>query len=354
MAYYDYSKRLSSLKKRREDSEIIKSLQESGQFEKYAMLKESYEDLKESDSVRYVIGAMAPVSNKSTEITIKQGERVKNHLIELYDKYEVEFRYQGSVTNNTHIEAHSDIDVLTLHGKFYSLEAPQVPTSPYAGDPVQELVNLREDCVRVLTKAFPAVYVDTTGAKCLSLSGGSLARKVDVVPSNWFNTIKYSETREEFYRGIHVLDYFKRKRIANTPFYHNHLLEIKDISARRNYKKMIRLLKTLKADNDYSIDLSSYDIAAILYHMNDKDYAVGYSPLLLIQNTIKHFDIILENATYRNLLKVPDGSRHIFQEGCATKESLNDIKAVLIILLQDIIGELKKSGSDINKIILAS
>lgn len=338
---------MDSLKKRRqEDGELIKKALFG------EVLMESYEALKESSIIKYVIGAMNPVDLKYTHNTIAEGERVKNQLSKLKDSgFSVEFRYQGSVTNNTHIKAHSDIDVLTLHTGFHTLEAPQVPPNPYAGDPVKDLCELRDECYSILLNAFPAAEIDNSGAKSIGLQGGSLRRKVDVVPSNWYNTNLYAQTREEYHRAVMVLDYYNKTRIANTPFYHNKLLDDKDTITATNFKKVVRLLKTLKADSDKKINLSSYDLAALMYHQEDYSYLVGQSPLRLIMNSLSFMKKVYDDKTYRDSLLVPDKSRTIFE-----RATVSDLELLIIELdkvAHDIMNDLSASGSTIYKEIIA-
>lgn len=340
---------MDSLKKRRqEDGGLIKK----SQFGTYEIIKESYEELKESTTIKYVIGAMNPVDLRYTNNTIAEGERVKNQLSKLKDNgFNVEFRYQGSVTNNTHIKAHSDIDVLTLHSGFYTLEAPQKPSYPYAGDPVKDLCELREECYSILSSAFPSADIDNSGAKSIGLQGGSLRRKVDVVPSNWYNTNLYNETSQEYHRGVMVLDYHNKTRLSNTPFYHNKLLDDKDLYTETNYKKIVRLLKTLKADSDVKINLSSYDIAALMYHQDNSSYLVGQSPLRLIAQSLLFLKNVYDNPSYRDSLLVPDKSRTIFE-----RATIHDLKLMIFELdkvVQDIRSDLSASGNTIYKEIIA-
>jgi len=316
----------------------------------YEILNESYENINDTSTIKYVIGAMQPVSNNYTQNTFSQAERVQNQLKKLKDEgYNYEFRYQGSVTNNTHIRAHSDIDILTLHLGFTTLESPQKPLNPYKGDPIQDLCDLREDSYSILVDAFPTAEIDNKGAKSISLQGGSLTRKIDVVPSNWYDTVLYTKTQQEHYRGVMVLDYKQRKRIANTPFYHNMLLNNKDIATGGNYKKVVRLLKTLKADADIDINLSSYDIAALMYHMDDKNFFVGKSQLRLIQKSLDYLRYVHQNFEFRNSLQVPDESRRIFEPNRATNEDLWLLIIELDNVYQDLLNDLTGSVKGIDK-----
>lgn len=351
MTGIDYSKRLNSLINRRNDIDLIKKSFVTGEQQ---ILTESFQQLKESDTIKYVIGAMKPVDAKYTQITYQEGERVKNQLKKLSDKgIEVEFKYQGSVTNNTHIKAYSDIDILTIYLGFTTLEPPQKASYPYPGDPIDDLCKLRNESYTILRNAYPTAEVDNTGAKSISLKGGSLRRKVDVVPSNWYDTVKYTETQIDYYRGVMVLDYKNRNRIENTPFYHNKLLNDKDLITYGNFKNTVRLLKSLKADAEVNINLSSYDIAALMYNMSTSDFLVGKSPLVLIEKSLSYLKYVYNNDTYRNSLVVPDKSRKIFKDNGATKNDLYLIIIELANTYDDIVEELSKSGNSIAKQIVA-
>lgn len=352
MCAMNYSQKLNDLKNRRQDIEILKKSYFADAIQR--TVTENYESLREAESIKYAIGAMSPVDQIYTKNTYEEGERVKNQLEKLKEKVSIEFKYQGSVTNNTHIKAYSDIDILTIHGAFYTLEPPLISTNPYHGDPIQDLLDLRGRCYNILYNAYPTANVDNNGAKSISLSGGSLKRKIDIVPANWYNTVKYEATRIDYYRGINILDYYSKKLLENQPFYHNKLLEDKDNATFKNYKRVVRFLKTLRFDASQKIDLSSYDIAAIMYNMDNGLYLIGNSPLMLIENSLRFLIFIRENELYRNSLKVPDGSRSIFCTNGANTTNLNLLIKELSGLYQDILIDLVQSGMSINKQILVA
>ncbi|MFQ2373956.1 hypothetical protein ACK306_20640 [Aeromonas caviae] len=98
----NFSDRLKKLKERRQGTAQRYALDQG-----YTALsaaydyrpQESYEKVKDSDAIKYVIGAMAPVSSKSTQVSIDEGERVANTLVSMLetDRINTEFRLQGSV-----------------------------------------------------------------------------------------------------------------------------------------------------------------------------------------------------------------------------------------------------------------
>lgn len=99
--------------------------------------QESYEKVKDSDAIKYVIGAMAPVSAKSTQVSIDEGERVANTLVSMLetDRINTEFRLQGSVALDIHIEGHSDVDMLILKKDVVLIQLPVLPSTNYTDAP---------------------------------------------------------------------------------------------------------------------------------------------------------------------------------------------------------------------------
>ena len=247
------------------------------------------------------------------------------------------------MTNDTHIRARSDIDVLAIIKKFFSLEKPQKPISPYKGDPIQDLLELREECIGVLSSAFPEAALDSSGSKSIQIEGGSLRRKVDVVPSNWRNTNKYAETSDDIYRGVHVLDAKSKTRLANTPFLHNAWIEHKDKNTNGGMRKAARLLKSLKYDSE-RISLSSYDLVSIAFSIPEPDLAIQKGgELTLLDSCNSYCAGLLNNPSFRDTLLVPDEHRKIFAPGHATEEGLSELVNELSQLVTDVLSENQRS-----------
>ncbi|MBD1107729.1 hypothetical protein HXV84_20385 [Pseudomonas amygdali pv. morsprunorum] len=197
----DFNSRLTSLKNRRKGpqnptfdgtsesdyAELTKAL--SGQ--RYGL--ESFESIQEPDGVKYAVGAMAPVEKRYTEISIAEGERVANSLSKslLNESVTVEYKLQGSVGLDVHIKGYSDVDMLVLIADTITVQSPSVNPFAYvdATDtrPKAEIISdLRYRSERILCNNFPKVNVNTEGGKSIALEGGSLARKIDIVPAFGF------------------------------------------------------------------------------------------------------------------------------------------------------------------------
>lgn len=340
--------RLDKLTNRRNPLRYDRALASTYSANQQAILTaaEAYERAKEGDAIRYLIGSMQPINPEYTGNTYQQAERVKNHLSRGLPQYNLaaEYTYQGSVTNDTHIKAYSDIDLLVLDHRFYMVASPHVPTSAYRGDPVANLMELRNASVRIIRDSFSEVTVDTTGSKSVSLTGGSLSRKVDVVISNWWDTCEYCTTKLPAYRGVHILDWTIPRQIPNMPFLHNARIDDKDRATYGGYRKAVRLLKSLKYDRDPEADISSYDICSIVYNMPDHCLPGqrGYE-IQLAQRCREYLNELECDSQMRSKLQVPNGMRLVFCDNGATEKGLRELNAELGQLMVDVKHDLARS-----------
>lgn len=328
----DFESRLKSLKERRQGSReraIIESM--DSYTANRAILttqdvrkKEFFELLKESAGVKYAIGAMAAVDEAATKVSIREGDRVADSLTKsLGDAGEsVTKRLQGSVALDVHIKGHSDVDMLIIVTNPVNIELPQVMPNGYspATDPrglLQIIRDVRIKSERILPANFPKADIDCSNNKSICVSGGSLARKVDVVPAIWFETIKYQSSFQEHDRGVKIYHKAENELLLNFPFTHIKLIHDRDMQYNGNLKSIIRLMKNMIADMpDYKKrvvkQLSSYDLAAIGYYMNENLQAPYYMKISLIEKTRAHLAFLLAAKEYRSSLFVPDQSRKIF------------------------------------------
>lgn len=330
----DYNSRIDRLKTRRrgldktipsmESYAYDSVLQESfREIEQLKFKSESWETRSTTPIVNYVLGAMAEVDAKYTEISVKTAERIENQLYDrLKDKgIYTRYRLQGSVPLNIHIKGISDVDLLVIDNSIFTYDryGPKVSTYTAANRTTKDVLKtLRAESIRSLSDAFPKVNVDTSGAKSIKLTGGSLARDVDVVPSTWNNTYNYQVTDNEEDRGINIYDSVKEEINFNLPFKHISLIKSKCMRNRGSLRKSIRLCKTLKADlieEGTKIHLSSYDLAALMYHVRDSDlFDASKNDLLVLYMTQQHFDELYRNKETTLSLDTPDSTRKIIDK----------------------------------------
>jgi len=337
----DYNKRIQNLRARRQDA-ITKAFSVSDSFE-----RNQY-----GESITYALESMEQISPEYTQNTYKACEKVQGHIQPGLREHGIysDFRYQGSVPTNTHIKNYSDIDLLTIYTGFYTLEPPQIPSNPYYGDPVEDLKNMRVKIFRILDSVYPAADIDNTGSKALTISGGSLNRKIDIISCNWYDTLKHTETKDEDYRAIQILDRDKNARIMNKPFMHIYWINYKDLQVNGNEKRLIRLLKTLRSDADEEIKVSSYDIASLVFRMENASLLVNPRQRLdLLQRCDDFLARVITDSTFRDSLYVANNTRKIFcDDGCKLNE-LVKLKRELHELIEDINTSLRPLYETIQK-----
>lgn len=339
----DYKDRVRNLEQRRKGMRSIPTMDGlTASTENLDLLKsEKFTKIQFPDSVKYAVGAMQEVDKDYTQRSYEEGERVARQLRQNLT-ISVETDYQGSVPLNVHIKGNSDIDLLLLCTDFVTVD-PSIKSfySDYTGKTAtEELRDLRTEASKILREQFPKVKVDDSPGKAITLSGGSLARFVDVIPSHWHDTKEYRETRLKMYREIYILDSKTNTRIKNKPFLHMALIDTKCNSVGGSLRKVIRLLKNLKYDASPEIQFTSYDIVAVCYHMTAEELSIPFGlDLMLLDRLQKHLDLIARNDSYRNALSVPDQSRKIFDR----PEKLNSflrLKQELEALIIDLAREL--------------
>jgi hypothetical protein len=319
--------RLNNLDSRRRGIDRLERLNEAEQL---AVLAKSFT----ADSwqtragaqpfTRYALGAMQEVDSDYTRVSIETAERGCRQLLSGLTAagFSVDFRLQGSVALNVHIRGVSDVDLLSFATNFftYATAGQRSQLGLYTGttskNSIGVLAGLRREVENILKEKFPAAKVDTSGGKAVNISGGSLARPVDVVPSHWFDSIAYQASGQEHDRGVTILDRKVPETIKNWPFLHIKRVGDRCDNVHGGLRKAIRLCKNVKADAEeegQDISLPSFDIAATMYHANMDALASGsVYELAILAETQRHLDALACNHELAKALRVPDGSRPIF------------------------------------------
>jgi hypothetical protein len=317
----NYSQKIQRLRDRRQGLYSRDGVYDFVEALKATAKVEKFQQLAEPEAVKYAIGAMQAVDSEYTRKSYAEGNRVRDRLAEglVAAGIPAAFDYQGSVPLDVHVRGNSDIDLLVLHDGFVTVEAAAQAAYSYydlpGKTPAKELAGLRKECIAILERRFWGAKVDSSPSKAISLTGGSLQRAVDVIPSHWHDTFDWNRTGDKRYRDIYVLDRKAAQRVKNRPFMHIGLIEDKCVNVRGGLRKCIRLMKNLRYDANKTIDLSSYDIAAIAGHMTDQDLVVPFGvDLLLVDRVRGHLKLLLDIPAYRATLLVPDGSRLIFDK----------------------------------------
>lgn len=348
----NYSDRLDRLIDRRTQPVQIKmsSMRAAAYDREYysaSPIHEVYNQIEnDGKALQYAVGAMQRVDPRYTDQTYAEGDRIKAQLSAVFSTSGIncEFEYQGSVPCDIHIKSFSDIDLLAITDRFVTLEPPQKASNPYQGDPVRDLREIRDATARCFREQFSDSTVDDSGGKSISISGGSLARKVDVVAANWYDTNDFASSSAKRDRGIQILNHLTGERIHNQPFKHAYLIHQKDHHVGGGLRKIVRLMKSLRYDSDGAIQLSSFDLAAIGFGM--PDWQLVTTPdrqIALLPRLKEHIDNLWNNPTAREAIFVPDGSRRVFTQGHATIEGLEALKDEVDDLVYAVAKDLDRS-----------
>lgn len=361
----DIGKRLSQLNTRRRGTDRLARLNAAEQSEvvRKSLTTDSWQRrATDKPYTQYALGAMQEVDADYTRKSLETAERVGKQLLAGLEAKgrTIEFRLQGSVPLNVHIRGVSDVDLLNLEKFFYSyiVTGVRAQAGLYAGTAttetsVQRLIRLRKECVDVLQDAYPATDIDTSGGKAIAISGGSLARPVDVVPSHWLDTVEWQRTQVERDRGVTILDAKVPETVDNLPFLHIDRIHSRDRDeAAGGLKKAIRLCKNVKNDaieDGRQIQLPSFDLAGIMYHANQAALRNNaFFELEVLAETQRFLEYLVNNKPYALSLDVPDGSRRIFNtdakfEALVALSSEIDDLAREVAMEQDVLLRLKQS-----------
>lgn len=338
----DFSSRLDALKKRREGPSTAYSMEAYDSVTGTASNREAiaksniFESLKEPDGIKYAVIAMTAVDAKDTEISIKEGERVADSLAKSLsgEGVEVDTRLQGSVGLNVHIKGYSDVDMLVLVGSTILVERPHVRPGTYlpATDtrPMTEIVgDLRARSERILPKNFPAVDVNVDGPKSIALEGGSLKRKIDIVPATWFHTLAYQKSLLDHDKAVKIFNKADSSFIVNFPFLNRKIINDADALVNGNIKRIVRLMKTLQSDSDTEEikKINSFDVLSIAYDMRHLLNIPAYLELALVEILRARLEFLMENKSHRELMDTPDKTRKVF-------DNTNKLEALTLLFIE--------------------
>jgi hypothetical protein len=351
----DINRRIQQLRTRRSGLDRVTKMSMDAQLQARAdsVIEEGWQKRATlQPNTRYALGAMQEVTPEYTRISIDTAERVGRQLATGLTAagLSTEFRLQGSVPLNVHIRGVSDVDLLSLQTGFLTYATIGIRsqqgyyTTPTTQTSLGVLWNLRTEIEKILGEKFPATTVDVSGGKAVGISGGSLARPVDVVPCHWFDSAAYQASRESHDRGITILDKKVPETVDNFPFLHIKRLGDRCDSTLGGLRKSIRLCKNVKADaatEGTDISLPSFDIASAMYHADLGALRLGsIYELRILAETQRFLDYLACNHEYAKTLLVPDGSRAIFNTN-AKLAGLNRLSIEMDELAKEVAKEQK-------------
>lgn len=350
----DISKRLGRLQERRSGMDRFMALDETARADALtkSFTPERWQKRAATNKpyTRYALGAMQEVGPDQTRISLETAERVGRQLNQgfIAAGRDVEFRLQGSVPLNVHIRRYSDVDLLTLDQNYRTYAPGGVRairgfySTPTSETGTQRLAKVRAEAERILRASYPAATVDTSGSKAINISGGSLARAVDVVPSHWFDTAEWQSSQQDADHAVTILDKSVPKTIDNWPFLHIEKVRQRCESTLGGVRKAIRLAKNVKNDAEADgaeIALPSFDVAGLMYHADRSLLLVGATyELAILAEAQRWLDYLYNNRAVAEGLRTPDNTRCII-DSPAKFDGLMKLSIELDDLLREVAKE---------------
>jgi hypothetical protein len=297
---------------------------------------------------------MQEVDAQYTAISYREAERVAKQIDSglLRRGKVVTVELQGSLPLNVHLRRVSDVDMLVWPLTFFVFDNHGVAASGYTvstNNTTSEITSLRSECCSVIRSAFPAAKVDDSGAKCITVSEGSLLREIDVVPSVLYKTATYQRTNNDEDRGVQIHDKEVYELITNYPFKVRALINAKEGRTGGGCKKAIRLLKNMKEDSDTPIALSSFNIMSLVYAMQDS-YLVHscYYEGKIVASLQSWFYTLANDETRLRVLDTVDGSRKIVQSAAdvvAVSKISGELNVLVVRIAQELQSDIPTSFS---------
>lgn len=323
----DYEARLRNLQNRRYDQELNES-----------NLTKSFSSNEIPKNVKYLMESMQKIDRKYNQKTFEAATKVQNHLESGFNlNFNLSYKTQGSVMTSTNIKVHSDFDLLTIIDEYHYL-SPDLPhDNPYTKSiPNSDIKELRGQSTKILKNIYD--IVNTDGKKSIYIFNKNLNRKVDIVFCFWYNTKKYNETNNDYYRGIYLFDFEKEEKILDYPFAHINNVNYKGDITNDGSRKAIRLLKTLKADNE-SINLNSFIITTIVHSISNDEliYKTG-NELNIAKSVSSQLYKLINNQNYRETVESPNGTEKPLTSNCVN--DMKRLKEDLDQLIEDVQKEL--------------
>lgn len=308
-------------------------------------------------ALEYVKRSMQGVGEEYTQRSLAAGSNVITHLENVLLR--VTYEFQGSVMTNTHIRGNSDIDLLVICDRFYysnnstvldkynhassNFELTEyqrtrlqnhINAGSYLGDSDGDLRSLRLQSESKMKDVYDKVV--TSKPKCIEITNQSLHRDVDIVIASWHKTFEGIRDNNSKRNRIRIYDKdLNTVGRVESPFISIDRINSKNSRVNGRLKKMIRFLKTLKYDSGKVIDLNSFELNAICYNIDIRDYAnKSFSDLVIV--LANELALIVRDSFYRDQIMSVDGSENVFKGKQAKVHSLERLLGEITDILSDL------------------
>lgn len=247
------------------------------------------------------------------------GKDIRSYMAESYS-YALDMRQQytdkkitllvqGSYANRTNIPTESDVDVaVILESTFITKYRAGVTNSDYGfTDGTFSVSELKDEVEKALNRHFGYQGVERHD-KCIKVIGNTYRVDADVVPAYRYRDYSddYINDSNNYVGGIEIRPDSGGK-IINYPEQHIKLGIEKNKATKYNFKKCVRIIKSMREDmeeNGYTVSskISSFGLESLLWNVDASVYT-KYSSILrytfdevvsFLKNDFLKFDVYTE------------------------------------------------------------
>ncbi|GAB4239682.1 MAG: hypothetical protein Tsb0034_15830 [Ekhidna sp.] len=315
----DYSLLVENLKGRRFDEAL-----------KEPALSDAFHQSGYTDCLRYVLESMAEIDPSYAYKVYANSRKIHEKLNRALSKrgYKIDYRYQGELKTYSNILLYGDVEIIVI--KKNVSEKPHI-----------DIQHMTMDIMEILRGDSSFKSIDYSDKTRIRITAQKPTCEIDLLPSVWVNSAEFVKTKNEIYRGIAEFDFKKKKVKKYLPFLNIARINARNQQTNGSFNCLSRLLKTLRADSDQSIDLMNSEINAIIYSIPPEDLIVPPTNILTL---LPKLDMTLnklhkDGGAFRSLLS-PSGKDRVFAAGPEKQAEIGKLRIELAQVIEDLTADL--------------
>ena len=312
----DYSLLLDNIKRRRYDEAI-----------RDHVLSASFYDEDLPKSVRYTLESMQEIDTSYAYKVFANARRINESIDkELASKgIDAAVRYQGALRTETHIRLYGEVDLLCILKDTAS----------------HKDVHALGQIIRDNTAKQNLQSTDYGDGVHIRMVTQKPVCKINIVPCSWINNPQYAESKNEIYRAIAVYNFKDKTRKKYLPFLNMARINSKDSATKGNYKKLVRLMRSLSTDD--SISLNAYDLAGLFYSFDSESLLTeDKQHMVFLPSVLDYLKSLLDDKEKFEQLVSPSEKELVFGKNPEKFEAIGKLYDSLLDLinsLKEAIGE---------------
>lgn len=288
--------------------------------------------------LQFALQSMKAVDKEESRQLIKKTELLEGMLRSGFEKRQVlaDFVLMGGLASNTHIAQSTLIDLLIVYKGNHNELFPENYQN------LEAIIHFKEKTKQHLIELFPEALVDDSLPFALKMSIPSWSCAFCLHFGFWhINRIQASGI-SPIDSGVRIYNKNELNFVGMDPLQTLFLLNDKNAKTNENAKPLIRILKALKAQSKNKEHLSGFEIASIVYSMDEYTLKKQQGLLLFLLLECSLFLKRLEDSVFlQQSIKSPD-MMEVFNLNNEVyfKKGIKNLKAELDMLIKHLVLEI--------------